>query len=142
MSQSTTTNPDNAPSSLQVVCAVIGNETGQILSAQRGPGMSLAGKWEFPGGKVEPGEEPAAALIREIKEELGCTVEIIESLIPSTLRHREGTLRLIPFRCRITQGTPFATEHSALIWAPLRTQRSRNLLWATAQLECPDRSPS
>ena len=120
MSQSTHANPGNpgsASSPLQVVCAVIENETGQFLSAQRGPDMSFAGKWEFPGGKVEIGEETTAALIREIQEELGCTVEIIETLIPSTSMHSKGTLRLIPFRCRITHGTPVANEHSALIWA-------------------------
>lgn len=132
MSQSTPANPDSAPSPLNVVCAVIENEAGQILSAQRGPGMSLAGKWEFPGGKVEPGEEPTAALIREIQEELGCTVEIIVPLIPSIFRHSKGTLRLIPFRCRITHGTPIANEHSALVWAHIRDLGA--LDWAPADL--------
>ncbi|MEZ5328074.1 MAG: (deoxy)nucleoside triphosphate pyrophosphohydrolase [Verrucomicrobiales bacterium] len=122
----------NSPTPLLVVCAVIENEDGQILSAQRGPGMSLAGKWEFPGGKVEPGEEPAAALIREIQEELGCSVSIIKPLTPSNLIHGRGALCLIPFSCTIVAGTPKASEHSALQWSA--PEYLPDLDWAPADL--------
>ena len=57
---------------LRVVCALIEDEAGRLLLAQRPPGKHLAGLWEFPGGKIETGESPQEALIREIAEELGC----------------------------------------------------------------------
>ena len=60
---------------INVVGAVVTND-GKILSARRHESMSLPGMWEFPGGKIEPGETPRAALVREMQEELLCTVEI------------------------------------------------------------------
>src|SRR5688572_18685264 len=51
-------------------------EDGRCLAVRRGPTMAMAGKWEFPGGKIEPGETPAQALQREITEELGITIEV------------------------------------------------------------------
>lgn len=60
---------------INVVGAVVTND-GKILSAQRSESMSLPGMWEFPGGKIEPGETPRAALVREMQEELLCTVVI------------------------------------------------------------------
>lgn len=64
---------------LEVVCAIILRDH-EILLCQRAPGQHLAGSWEFPGGKVEEGEEAATALQREIREELDCTVEVGEAL--------------------------------------------------------------
>ena len=60
---------------LLVVAAALINERGEFLLAQRPPDKRLAGKWEFPGGKVEAGESPEMALTREIREELGITIE-------------------------------------------------------------------
>ena len=64
---------------LEVVCAIIMRDH-QVLLCQRAPGKHLAGSWEFPGGKVEEDEETVAALQREIREELACTVEVGEAL--------------------------------------------------------------
>ena len=66
---------------VHVVGAAIMND-GRCLAAQRGPSMQMAGKWEFPGGKVEPGETPEVALTRELREELAISAEVGEWLGP------------------------------------------------------------
>ena len=60
---------------MPVVAVALTDRTGRVLVAQRPPGKEHAGLWEFPGGKVEPGESPEAALVRELREELGVTVD-------------------------------------------------------------------
>lgn len=110
--------PENSPASpLPVVCALI-EHAGRVLLAQRPAGKHLGGKWEFPGGKVEPGEAPAAALAREIHEELGCAVLVSRALPPCV--HDYGTVRieLIPFVCTLQPGSPppVAREHAAIAW--------------------------
>jgi len=94
--------------------------------------MSHPGKWEFPGGKVEPGEEPTAALIREIDEELGCIVIVVSPLTPTSHDYDVGSIRLIPYRCRILSGTPTAREHSQLAW--ILASDLAGFEWATADL--------
>lgn len=110
-----------APSSsapVDVVCAVIRRQDGRILVAQRPAGKHLAGFWEFPGGKIDPGETPEAALHRELEEELGCAVDI-EATGPLVLHAYDwGSIRLHPFLCRLASRSPApqAHEHSALDW--------------------------
>ncbi len=93
---------------------------GLVLVAQRPPGKHLAGKWEFPGGKLEAGEDAAAALLRELREELGCTVEILAAL--PTCRHAYDALsiELHPLVARLAPGSPppHPHEHVALNWLP------------------------
>ncbi len=72
--------PSIAP--IPVVCAVIFDADGRALLAQRPAHKHLGGKWEFPGGKIEPGEAPEVALIREIREELGCDIFIRRAAAP------------------------------------------------------------
>ena len=79
----------------QVVVAAVIERGGRILVSQRGPGVGQPGRWEFPGGKREPGESDAAALARELREELGVEVRI-GPLMWST---RAGPLELRFFRC-------------------------------------------
>ena len=102
---------------IPVVCAVIIRD-GRVLLAQRPAGKHLALKWEFPGGKVEPGEEPAAALVREIAEELGCRIEVRERLPAVTHRYERGEIELIPFLCLLAAGSaePHPHEHLAVEW--------------------------
>ena len=98
---------------------------GRVLLAQRPPGKSMAGLWEFPGGKVEPGETPEACLIRELHEELG--IDTWEScLAPLTFAsHAYPDFHLLMplFACRKWQGHAAAREGQTLAWVPKRQLR-------------------
>ena len=98
-----------------VVCAIIEID-GRFLIARRPEGRHLERKWEFPGGKAEPGESESDALHRELMEELGVRVEIIERLTPVEHSYPDLSLRLVPFRCRIIDGQPIACDHEELRW--------------------------
>ncbi len=91
---------------------------GRVLLAQRPEGKNMAGLWEFPGGKIEPGETPEAALIRELGEELG--IDTWEScLAPLTFAsHSYDDFHLLMplFACRKWKGTPNAQEGQTLAW--------------------------
>jgi len=104
-----------------VVAAVITDERGHVLIARRPPHKSLGLKWEFPGGKVEPGEAPEAALARELREELGIDVEALEPLPRFRPDYGFVVIDMIPFRCRLAPGSaePRAHEHVGLAWVEL-----------------------
>lgn len=111
---------------LVVACALLDADD-RVLLSQRPPGKALAGLWEFPGGKVEPGERPEAALIRELREELGIAVEA-PCLAPLTFASHayEGFHLLMPlYVCRRYEGVPASREGQALRW--LRPGRLREL---------------
>lgn len=103
---------------LLVVAAALINGDGRVLVQQRPPGTPMAGLWEFPGGKIEPGEVPEAALVRELAEELGIVFEA-SALVPLTFaseplgaRH----LMLLLYALREWQGVPEAHHATALRW--------------------------
>ena len=101
-----------------VAAVVLVDPDGRVLLAQRPEGKSMAGLWEFPGGKMEPGETPEAALIRELHEELG--IDTWQScLAPLSFASHgyDGFHLLMPvFICRKWQGTPQSREGQALRW--------------------------
>ena len=103
---------------IPVVCAVIQDDAGRLLVAQRPAHKHLGLKWEFAGGKVESGETPEAALQREIKEELGCEIRLIRAL--PRFHHDYGTvvIEMIPFVCALqpTGPAPHPHEHAAVRW--------------------------
>ena len=108
---------------LLVTAVALIDRDGRILLAQRPEGKSLAGLWEFPGGKVEPGETPEAALIREMKEELGIDTKA-SCLAPLTFAsHSYDDFHLLMplFACRRWEGIPAPHEGQKLAWvAPNR----------------------
>lgn len=105
------------PILLVVACALVDADR-RVLIAQRPEGKSMAGLWEFPGGKVESGETPEAALIRELDEELG--IETRQACLAplSFASHAYESIHLLMplYVCRKWQGTPVSREHTALKW--------------------------
>jgi 8-oxo-dGTP diphosphatase len=105
------------PLVLVVACALVDTD-GRVLICKRPEGKALAGLWEFPGGKVEPGEGPEAALIREMDEELGITITA-SCLAPFVFAsHSYETFHLLMplYLCRRWEGVVVAKEHAALAW--------------------------
>jgi 8-oxo-dGTP diphosphatase len=115
---------------IDVVCGIITDATHRVLACLRPPGKHLADKWEFPGGKVEPGETPETALIRELLEELEVNVEILRALTPVIWDYGRGRIRLVPFVCRINNGEPKALDHAEVRW--LKASSLQELDWAEA----------
>lgn len=115
-----------------VVCGVIENSTGQFLACLRPVGKHLGGLWEFPGGKVDVGESPESALVRELLEELAVEVEIGTPLSPVVWTYAEKTIRLRPFLCRIIAGDLQALEHEQLLWC--LPANFAELSWAAADI--------
>jgi 8-oxo-dGTP diphosphatase len=117
---------------IDVVGAVIRNETNEILCALRSQTMSLPGFWEFPGGKIELNESPEESLIREIQEELNCTIEISTLVMDTIYEYPAIIVRLITYNAKITHGEPVPNEHEKLIWLPV--EKLSTLHWAPADL--------
>jgi 8-oxo-dGTP diphosphatase len=102
---------------LVAACALI-DADGRVLIAQRPQGKSMAGLWEFPGGKVEPGEQPEQCLIRELKEELGIIVreECLAPLTFASHSYPDFHLLMPLYVCRRWEGIVTAQEQQALKW--------------------------
>jgi 8-oxo-dGTP diphosphatase len=103
---------------LIVVAAALIDGDGRVLIQQRPPGKNMSGLWEFPGGKVDLGETPEAALVRELSEELGIDVETA-CLAPAAFASEalgEKHLLLLLYICRKWSGIPQPLEASALKW--------------------------
>ncbi|MDN4614650.1 (deoxy)nucleoside triphosphate pyrophosphohydrolase [Leifsonia sp. F6_8S_P_1B] len=113
---------------VHVVAAVIERE-GRLLACRRAPGKDAAGRWEFPGGKVEPGERPEEALVREIREELGVPIHVGALLDRTTT----GRVDLACYAATLAEGAPTAsTDHDALQWVAPGDLGALN--WADADL--------
>ena len=103
---------------LVVACALV-DVDGRVLICQRPEGKQLAGLWEFPGGKVEPGETPEAALIRELDEELGIQVKraCLAPFVFASHSYESFHLLMPLYLCRRWDGFVQRREHAALAWA-------------------------
>jgi len=114
---------------LHVTCAII-EQDGRVLAAQRNRDMAMPLKWEFPGGKIKPGETPEHCLCREIAEELAVKVVVHHALAEKTHAYPDFTITLYPFVCSIISGTIILREHAAVTWLPREDLVS--LDWAAA----------
>ncbi|KCZ45396.1 8-oxo-dGTP diphosphatase MutT [Hyphomonas sp. CY54-11-8] len=103
-----------------VVAAALYNDKGEILLAQRPEGKQLAGLWEFPGGKVEPGETPEAALVRELHEELSITVKEskLQPLTFASFTYPDFHLLMPLYKCQAWSGEVHPREGQAIAWVP------------------------
>jgi 8-oxo-dGTP diphosphatase len=99
-----------------VVAAALTDATGHVLVQQRPPGGSMAGLWEFPGGKIEGGETPEVALTRELHEELGIGAHSFTPVAFADEALDDRHLLLLLYRCRFWTGMPQALHASALRW--------------------------
>jgi 8-oxo-dGTP diphosphatase len=104
---------------IHVVAGILRDERGRILLAQRPQGKHLAGLWEFPGGKCEPGESPEQALQRELHEEIGVEIGAIEKLIAVPWRYPQKTILLDAYDVLTHVGSIHGREGQALRWATL-----------------------
>jgi len=128
---------------VHVVAGVITDPRGRVLLARRTRGRHLAGLWEFPGGKVDPGETPEQALVRELHEELGIEVIVGAPVIGVPHRYPHKRLYLDVRRIASYRGTPKGLDGQALIWTPPQKLGSHPMpaadLPVTAALQQPDR---
>lgn len=108
---------------LLVVAAALVDFDGRVLIAKRPPGKTMAGLWEFPGGKVNDGETPEAALIRELQEELGIDTRqsCLAPIAFASHAYDDFHLLMPLFACRVWQGEPTPSEGQELAWVrPVR----------------------
>lgn len=117
---------------VHVVGAVIENDKKEIFCAQRGPKMSLANLWEFPGGKIEIGETKESALIREIQEEFNCEISVSTLVEDTTYDYGDFIVRLETFSAKLVRGEPILSEHSDSKW--LSKEKLHLLNWAPADI--------
>jgi 8-oxo-dGTP diphosphatase len=115
---------------IHVVAGALFDERGRVLIAQRPPGKHMAGGWEFPGGKVEPGEEPRAGLVRELREELG--IEVHEAAPLIAYEHQYPHRRVLLDLWVVTRysGEPQPLDAPALQWAAIEDLERIGLLEA------------
>jgi len=140
--------PQDAPVTaavMHVMAGVLCDAHGRVLLAQRPAGKHLAGLWEFPGGKREPGESPRATLLRELREELGIELQRAQPLLQVPWQYGERRLLLDAWLVDQWQGTPQSLEGQALQWlapagvdAAMLTPADRPIL-RTLQLHHPAR---
>jgi 8-oxo-dGTP diphosphatase len=121
--------PPAAPKpTIDVVAALLFDGDGRVLVTRRPPGKVLAGFWEFPGGKLEAGEQPEAALRRELAEELGIVAGQCHEYMRLAHDYPERRVRLLVWRVLDWAGTPHGREGQALQWLPPQELAGAGLL--------------
>ena len=123
-----------------VAAAALVDDDGRVLIAQRPDGKAMAGLWEFPGGKVEPGETPEAALIRELNEELGIVVKqaCLAPFVFASHSYDDFHLLMPLYLIRRWEGEPQSKEHKALKWVrPLDLRAEDGHKWPMPPADIP-----
>jgi 8-oxo-dGTP diphosphatase len=116
---------------IEVTCAIILFDE-KILVVQRSENMSLPLKWEFPGGKIEGGEDEEDCIKREIKEELNIKIDLISRLTPSYYNYPKFSIKLIPFVANYIEGEIKLTEHKQYLL--LEKEELDGIDWAEADI--------
>jgi len=117
---------------IEVSCAVI-MDGDRVLVTQRSELMPHPFKWEFPGGKLKAGETPEGSIIREIREELGVEISVLQ-LLPSVKHsYSNSAIKLIPFVCTIKRGKIKLREHRSYRWVP--RSELEEIDWLEADVE-------
>ena len=111
---------------IDVVAAVIQNEEGKILIAQRNLKKSQGGLWEFPGGKIEPNETKEEAIIREIKEEMDIDIETKKFIDQKIFNYPDKDINLIAIECKQIKGDIKLNEHEDIKWVNKNELRNFN----------------
>jgi 8-oxo-dGTP diphosphatase len=111
------------PLVIEVAAGLIRDAAGRYLITQRRRGSHLEGLWEFPGGKLEAGEAPAAALRRELAEELSATFTVGDLVETVRWDYPDRTVILYFFSCHVESGAIVPTEHQAMEWVPVEKLR-------------------
>lgn len=117
---------------ISVTCAVILNESEQILVVRRSAHMSMPLKWEFPGGKLNESESEEECIKREIREELCIDIDVLVRLTETVHKYESITIKLIPFVCEILDGNIKLVEHDQLRW--MDKEGLLELDWAAADI--------
>ena len=119
------------PKQIDVVGAIFVRR-GSVFAARRGPDKAMPDAWEFPGGKIEPGESPRDALVRELKEELLIDARVGAHLTTTAHAYDFGVVNLATYLCELVSGDPVLTEHSEARWVAVEDLPS--LDWAPADI--------
>ena len=106
---------------ITVLCGIITNVEGEIFIARRKPEKSMAGKWEFPGGKLESNETEKSCLCRELNEELGMKVNVGERLGVNVHQYETFSIKLIAYQCDFISATFELTDHDEYRWVTIET---------------------
>jgi 8-oxo-dGTP diphosphatase len=117
-------------STLDVVAGALFDADGRVLIAQRPPGKALAGRWEFPGGKLHAGESPYAGLVRELREELGVVVHAAERLLRYPHAYPDRTVWLDLWTVSAWSGEPRGLDGQAFKWVAPRRLHEEDILEA------------
>ena len=116
---------------IRVVGAVF-HDGERFLACRKKPGKPLEGHWEFPGGKIEPGESPEQALAREIREELNLIAEVGQKVTTTTYEYDFATIELTTFYCTLVDGDLRLTDHDDTKW--VTSTDAAHLTWAPADI--------
>lgn len=114
------------------VTAAIILRNNQVLAARRAPHKHMGGYWEFPGGKIEPGETPKQSLARELSEEMGITVQVGEHFYTNQHDYGEKQIMLSAYFCKWSEGDLMLNDHDAIKWCA--SDELLSLDWAPADI--------